>query len=107
MRIVKSVISITVLAIMSIIIASGVGAVFSKPEPKSVFQMSKTEYLATAVDNCSVDNPAIYCWCFYSGMLDKYSVAEVLQLDAALTASPDYQASDEQIRLAAKCIGEV
>lgn len=100
--------ALTILLVLFVvgILANLVSTVVDRNErPKSVFNMSKQEYEDNAVKNCSKDNPEAYCRCFYSGLLENHTTQEVLRMDAdTLTKGEDYEYTDEQIQLAARCI---
>lgn len=56
-----------------------------------ISQFSKSEYLEIAIKNCS-EEPDVtesYCRCFYSEMLDVYTVEEVYDLDKQATDNVD------------------
>lgn len=72
-------------------------------ESDSVFTMSKAEYVEHAVDNCLPEEKS-YCRCFYTEILESHTVREVLKMDADVYANPNYEYTDEQLMLAAKCI---
>ena len=75
------------------------------PETKSLSQMTKKDYVDEAVKNCAVDeNSESFCRCFYVGLLNNYSIDEVYEFDLQASLNADYQYTEEQINIAARCI---
>jgi hypothetical protein len=73
-------------------------------QEKSVFQYSKSEYVAQAVSNCEKDGtPTEYCRCFYQTFLETRTVAEVIKFDVS-AGRDDYVVPDEVLRIIDKCL---
>lgn len=97
--IVIAVIAVVSFAAVRVIITS------TREEDKSVFQFSKAEYVDHATNNCATDgNPESYCRCVYTELLEHYTVSEVLQMDVAVAADPNYKFSNKQLEIVAGCI---
>ncbi len=99
--------ALTILVTIAIVVSIKLVAtnVFNDSDTKTVFQYTKSEYLELATKNCSENSPQSYCRCFYSQMLDKYSVKDVLKMDVESSAQGDkYKFTDEQLDIVASCL---
>lgn len=66
--------------------------------------LSKSEYIDLATRNCSKTESESFCRCYYTLFMENNSVEETFRQDAA-AADPNYVYTDEQLNIAAKCIG--
>ena len=66
--------------------------------------ISKSEYIDLATRNCSKTESESFCRCYYTLFMENNSVEETFRQDSA-AVDPNYVYTDEQLNIAAKCIG--
>lgn len=107
MNAIKTIVAVVIVFVIAGLVRYGVESALSKPS-KPPHTMTREEYLRLAVKNCSSEDlTESFCSCFYGRMLDNHTVKEVFEFDAAYMANPEtYQYTDEQTKLAARCVEE-
>jgi hypothetical protein len=107
MKILRIVGIVIVAIVIGRLIGAGVVSTFrgEPTKPKSIYQLSKQEYIDLASDNCSDDILSKeYCRCFYTEFLKTNSVQDAIKMDAEAVSNPNYEFTDAQLDLAVRCL---
>jgi len=104
MSLIKRFLAIVVGASLMYVILLGLVAVVNDFTRSDNGLLSKSEYVESAVIECGEDGDI--CRCFYTEMLDRYSVREVMQFDIDVALDPEgYEYNREKLMILKNCLG--